>query len=39
MGQTVTLRHLDGRTVVLVTAMDNAFLCRMYPDWKVISRK
>lgn len=35
MGRTVTLRHADGRVVTLETAMDDAFLERMYPEWRV----
>ncbi len=31
----VTLRHADGREVVLLTAMDAKFLERMYPGWQV----
>ncbi len=38
MIRTVTLRHEDGRTWTLETGMDDRFLERMYPGWRVISR-
>ena len=38
MIRTVTLRHHDGRLFVLETALNDRFLERMYPGWRVIGR-
>jgi len=34
----VMLRHTDGRTAVIQTAMNDTFLERMFPGWRVVSR-
>lgn len=38
MPRNVTMRHTDGRTITLLTAMNDAFLERMFPGWRVIGR-
>lgn len=38
MIKTVTLRHHDGRTTTLDTAMNDEFLERMFPGWTVAGR-